>query len=304
MHYGLDVGGTKMEFAMLDRELHRLATYRRETPGHDYEAFLTAIADMIAKADRTGGVKGSLGIGMPGFVGGEGRATSSNIPCINGRRLLTDLTERLDRPVAFENDTNALIISEVNGGAARGMKHALGVVIGTGLASGLCIDGEIYHGSRHRAGECGHTPLPAPLQQRYELPLRPCGCGLVGCVEQYLTGPGLLWLSGHFGGEYPSVQALLEDLRHGQGQAGEIFAAYMDCLGCFFAQLCLNWDPDVIVLGGGLSAINEIYRGLPAGAARYLFAGYGFPALAAPAFGGASGARGAAILGRRLVLEA
>ena len=301
MMYGVDVGGTKIEVAIFDNNLERLESWRVATPKQDYQAFLTAIVDMVREADQKTGTTGSVGIGCPGFVDQQGYAVAANISCINGQPLMADITQSLGRPVAFENDVKAFVLSEANGGAADGAQQVLGIVLGTGVSGGQCIDGQLYYGKQHIAGEYGHIPLPAILQQRYKLPIRRCGCGSnKGCVEQYLSGPGLLWMCTHFGQPYASVPELIEGLRNNEQGAHTIFNAYVDCLGSYFAQLTLMFDPDVIVLGGGISNITELYQQLPDAVAAYLFKGVSVPVIVPPKFGDSSGVRGAAILGHRL----
>ncbi len=307
-HYGLDIGGTKIELAIFDHALQAVDSWRAATPKEDYQAFLTILTDMVFKADQRAAQKdaaaGTVGIGIPGTLDKQGRTTLVNIPCANGRPLGEDLAARLGRPVAIENDSNTFILSEFSGGAADGLAHALGLIVGTGVSCGLCVHGRPYRGSQGIAGESGHLPLPAVLQQRYALPLRPCACGLSACMEQYLAGPGLLWLCSHLGAEYTSVAGLIDGVNAQQPQAQEVFSAYIDCLACYLAQLTLIYDPDVIVLGGGLSNIAELYSALSAAIPSWLFAGIAAPKVVAAEFGDSSGVRGAAILGRQAAEQA
>lgn len=298
MHYGLDVGGTKIELAIFDGEFKLNNSWRVATPGDNYQELLTTIAEMVDKADHKIGRQGSVGIGFPGIVDADGCAISANIPSINGRSLVSDTLKTLGRPVGFENDVKAFVLSEVNGGAAHGKSNALGLVLGTGVAGGLCIDGKPYRSRQNVACEFGHIPLPAILQQRYQFPLRQCGCGLLSCVEEYLAGPGLLWMCSHFEAGYASVPELVKGLQSGEEKAKQTFDAYIDCLGCYLAQLTLMYDPDVIVLGGGLSNIDEMYPPLAAAMKPYLFSGVTPPNVVAPKFGDSSGVRGAAFLGQ------
>ena len=299
MIYGLDVGGTKIELAVFDAAFDQVSTRRIATPKRNYQEFLDAVVTLVRETDQRLHGKGSVGIGLPGVIDRHRCAVSANVPCINGKPLADDLSRLLERPVAFENDVKAFTLSEVNGGGAAGKSRALGVVIGTGVAGALSIDGKLYRGRQGVAGEFGHIPLPAVLQQRYGLRLRPCGCGLTGCVEMYLAGPGLLWLSEHFNARYHTIVELLQGVRDNHDRAQEILSAYLDCLGCHFAQLTLLYDPDVIVLGGGLSNIPELYQRLPTAIGRYLFTGVAPPPVLPPRFGDSSGVRGAAILGHQ-----
>lgn len=313
MHYGIDIGGTKIELAIYTDELERLDAWRVKTPGDNYLQFLSTIVSMVERADQRSAEqtsegqtpvdtkierKSTVGIGMPGVFDPQGNVHSANIPCVNGRPLTSDLRRLLSRPVVFDNDANAFTVSEANGGAGEGAPAVLGIILGTGIAGGLCINGELYHGKQNMACEFGHIPLPATLQQRYQLPLQQCGCGLTACMQTYLSGPGLLRLCRHFDGDYKSVPALLKALRADDAKSAEIFTSYVDCLACYLAQLTLMYDPHVIVLGGGLSNIDELYQRLPVAMQTYLFSNISPPQLLAPTFGDSSGVRGAALYGR------
>ena len=299
MIYGLDIGGTKIELAIFDQQLQLQDCQRRPTPTQDYPQFLDAVAGMVQEADQKTGARGSVGIGLCGLLDGQGRAVAANIACINGRPVAEDLAARLGRPVHIENDVNTFISSEVMGGAAAGVKYALGLVIGTGMAGGLCVDGRLYLGRQKAALECGHIALPALLQQRYKLPLRRCGCGGQGCAEIWLSGPGLLRLGGLLGADYGDTEGLMAAVRRGEARALAAFAAWMQCLGGFLAQLLLLYDPDIIVLGGGLSGLPEIYQQVDAAMQPWLFGSLTAPAIVPPCFGDSSGVRGAALLGQR-----
>ena len=299
MIYGLDIGGTKIELAIFDRQLKLQDCRRRPTPTRDYPQFLDAVAGMVQEADQKTGARGSVGIGLCGFLDSRGRAVTANIACINGRRVAEDLAARLGRPAHIENDVNAFTCSEVAGGAAAGVKYALGLVIGTGLAGGLCLDGRLYLGRQKAALECGHIALPAVLQQRHKLPLRQCGCGGWGCAEIWLSGPGLLRLGGLRGADYGDTEGLMAAVREGKAPALEAFSAWMQCLGGFFAQLVLLYDPDIIVLGGGLSGLPEIYQQIEAAMRPWLLGSLTAPAIVPPRFGDSSGVRGAALIGQR-----
>lgn len=304
MIYGLDIGGTKIELAIFDRQLKLQDCRRRPTPTRDYPQFLDAVAGMVQEADQKTGARGSVGIGLCGFLDSRGRAVTANIACINGRRVAEDLAARLGRPAHIENDVNAFTCSEVVGGAASGVKYALGLVIGTGLAGGLCLDGRLYLGRQKAALECGHIALPAVLQQRHKLPLRQCGCGGWGCAEIWLSGPGLLRLGGLYGADYGDTEGLMAAVREGKAPALEVFSAWMQCLGGFFAQLVLLYDPDIIVLGGGLSGLPEIYQQIDAAMRPWLLGSLTAPAIVPPRFGDSSGVRGAALIGQRHAAQA
>lgn len=304
MIYGVDIGGTKIELAIFDAQYRQQTAWREATPKHDYQEFLQRIVNMVGEADQKTGVPGSIGIGLPCVFDDQGYALAAGIPCINGRPVLSDISEALSRPVSFQNDVKAFVFSEANGGAAEGHRHVLGVVLGTGVGGGLCVGGKIHQSRQNVACEYGHVPLSAKLQNRYNLPLWPCGCGLKGCFNEYISGPGLQRMCGHFGGHYKNAQDLMVGVRAGDTKANEIFNAYIDCLGAFVSMLTLMYDPDMIVLGGGLSNIDEIYQRLPDAAAEYQISGVIPPPVVPPMYGDSSGVRGVAMLGYQAVLEA
>lgn len=298
MHYGLDIGGTKIELAAFDHDLNPLDSWRVKTPKQNYKKFLSVISEMVKETDDKYGTLGTVGIGLPGVLDQNGQMLSANIPCLNQQFLLKDLTELLSRNVEFENDANTLVLSESMGGAGEGADILLGVILGTGVAGGLSIDGELYKSKRNLACEFGHIPLASVSQQRYDFPLRPCGCGLTACADLYLSGPGLLWMSSHFEADYSSVPELVSAVLKGESRAETVFSAYIDCLACYFAALTLMYDPDVIVIGGGLSNIDLIFQRLPEAMSSYLFVNVAPPAIYPPKFGDSSGVRGAALQGR------
>lgn len=293
---GVDIGGTKIQCAVYTESLEQVSSWRLPTPRHDYAAFLKTLADMVEASDEIAGGPQPVGLALPGVVDDRGLTVSTHIPCINGKRLVADIERSLGRPVAHDNDTRTFALSEARGGALDGARIGLGVVLGTGVAGALCLDGRLYTSKRGIAGEYGHIALPPDLLAKYSLLSRKCSCGATGCAEQVLSGPGLLQVGSCFGTTYGSVERLLQDMREGIPAAQRIFDAYIDCLGYFVSRLTLLFDPDIIAFGGGLSNVAEIYARLPDAASAHLFDGLRAPPLAAPRFGAESGVRGAAIL--------
>lgn len=175
-----------------------------------------------------------------------------------------------------------------------------GVILGTGAGGGLCVDGEIYQGRHQLAGELGHQSIAARVLMQYQLPLYRCGCGLDGCAETYISGTGLARLYSHFSQQDHSTYDWLQALRRAEPVAQHCFACYLDALGAALAAQVLAYDPDVLVIGGGLSDIDEIFQALPAAIGRHLFSGVTVPPVRRAEYGAASGERGAAILGARL----
>ena len=300
MHIGLDVGGTKIELAVFDQDLVEVSAWREATPIDDYALFVKTIADMVAAADKQSQAEVSIGISLPGMIGQAGIKSFPNIPCLDNKTVVADLEAAIGRRIGAGNDARNLVLSEANGGAADGAKRAFGIILGTGIGGGLCINGEVYLGANKLAGEWGHMLLPAVLQQRYDLPLRQCGCGASGCIEQYFSGPGLAWLYEHFTGRQKDVPGLTDDMRNRDKDANMVFDAYIDGLATCMSQLFIYYDPDVIVLGGGLSKIPELYSRLPDAFPESPYAGKKIPEVLPAKFGDSSGVRGAAILGQRL----
>lgn len=298
MIYGLDVGGTKMELGCFDAQLNDLERCRVATPARDYPALLDTIAALVADARLRHG-PGPLGIALPGLVDGQGLSLCANLPGATGRPLGADLARRLGQPLTLGNDCRCFALSEALGGAGAGYRRVFGAVLGTGAAGGLVVDGLLYQGRQDIACEYGHQPLPARLLLRYQLPLWTCGCGQQGCYEAYVSGPGLARLYGHFGGQAQDAAAVLALWRRAEPLAQATLDCYLDLLGACFAGLVLAYDPDLIVLGGGLSKVPELYQLLPARIDACLFGPFQSPPLVPARFGDASGARGIALLARQ-----
>jgi N-acetylglucosamine kinase len=300
MHIGIDVGGTKIELAIFDADLLELRSWREATPTDNYSLFIRTVASMVAVADNHSGTRETVGISLPGMIGEKLVKSSPNIPCLNDKAVVPDLESKIGLRIGVGNDATNFALSEANGGAADGVSRVVGIILGTGLGGGLCIDAEAYVGANNLAGEWGHLQLPAVIQQRHDLPLRPCGCGAVGCIEQYFSGPGLAWLHEHLTGRQIEVSDLIGAMRDGDTDAMRVFDAYIDGLGICMSQLLVLYDPDIIVLGGGLSKVPEILARLPDAFPDAPYAGKILPEIVPARFGDSSGVRGAAILGQRL----
>ncbi|GGO69880.1 ROK family protein [Bowmanella pacifica] len=303
MHYGLDIGGTKMELAVFDAEFSCLERIRRETPINDYRIFLAGVVELVEMADTKYGAKGSLGIGLPGVISAQGLALSSNVPCLTGQPITADLASVLERPVALGNDCRCFAYSEARLGAGKGHSRVLGVIIGTGLGGGLCVDEERFAPNSQLAGEFGHMGLHAAVAARWQLPVLQCGCGLSGCAETIVSGNGLGRLYQHFGGHSGDTYQWLTAYRQGEDKAITTFRCFMDALGSVIAGQILVLDPDVIVLGGGLSAVDEIRTALPEAIQQHLFSHAPLAPVELAEGGPASGVRGAALLGAELCEE-
>lgn len=295
--YGLDIGGTKIETAIFDHELNMMKSWRIDTPTQNYQVFLDTVLKLVKQADDYTSERGNIGIGMPGLITPDGRALSANIPCVTGKYIEEDLATLLSRPIALENDTRCFALSEAISGAGKGHARVFGAIIGTGAAGGFCRNGQLEVTAQGFAGEYGHTPLPADIQAQYQLPVLKCGCGLMACVESYIAGPGISRLYQHFNGETITPKEWVIRLKQNKGDAQQVLACYLDILGATFATLAKFLEPDVIVLGGGVSLVDEIVNNLSPAIEKYLFSGFRAPLLKRALHGDSSGVRGAALLG-------
>lgn len=296
--YGFDVGGTKIEISIFDTEMNVLDSWRVPTPTNDYSVFISTLQQMVAQADEKFSSQGSVGVGLPGVIDKDGCVTTVNIPCLCGKQLHKDLELKLNRKVSIVNDVRAFALSEAIARKEHQTETVLGVVLGTGVAAGLSINGKIHLGKSAIAGEIGHSCIHASLQQKYQFPILQCNCGLSGCYEKYLSGSGLLFISQHLSFSYTDTREIVSDLNNDNESAKQVIHCYLDCLGQFLAQQILAFDPDVIILGGGLSNIEYLYQKLPKYVEAYLFGELKSPLIMPPTFGDSSGVRGAAIAGK------
>jgi N-acetylglucosamine kinase len=298
--YGLDIGGSKMElvaFAGGDSALREVFRERIATPGHDFQMFIQAIRDLVQRADTALGLRAPIGIGLPGIIdSASGRQLSSNVPALNGRLLTPVLEEALQRPIAIGNDCQCFALSEAHGGAAQGAPSMFGAILGTGAGGGFCIDGRLQRGRNGIAGEWGHWTVPATQLEQYSLPVYDCPCGKRGCLERYVSGPGMSKLHTLFGGDGAEPMAIAARAGAGDEASARTLSVHLDMLGHAFAGLVLALDPHVIVLGGGLSQLPHLYTQLPGAIRLHLVAGVQPPPVLPARFGDAGGARGAALL--------
>ena len=295
--YGIDVGGTKIELVSYDETLQTLHRQRIDTPTHDIEAFIEAVAGMVEAADTLMGSRGEVGVGLPGFVDPRtGRQVSANVPATQGQRVRSLLEARLGRPVQAANDCHCFALSEAHGGAAAPFPTMFGLVIGTGAAGGYCVNGRLLKGSNGALGETGHTPVSAAILEEHRLPIFDCPCGLRGCLERYVSGSGLQAIHRHMSGRDLEGEGIIARATEGDYLAREALAVHLDILASGLGSLVLNLDPHAIVLGGGLSKLEHLYSDLPLQLARHLVPGMVPPPILRPAFGDAGGTRGAAVL--------
>jgi fructokinase len=270
---GVDLGGTKIEVLALDGEGRVCFRRRVPTPQGDYAATVRAVADLVLDCEAILKQQATVGIGMPGALSrATGLVKNANSTCLIGRDLKGDLERLLGREVRLANDANCFALSEAVDGAGKGAEVVFGVILGTGVGAGIVVRGEVLTGPNAIAGEWGHNPLPLPRKE--DLPLPGCYCGRRGCIEAYLSGPAL-------------------------ARDGNKLERYEERLARSLAGVINILDPDVIVLGGGISSIPSLYTNVPALWTPYVFSDRVATRLAPPVHGDSSGVRGAAWLWER-----
>lgn len=261
LRFGIDLGGTKIEGLALDggREVARL---RVDTPRDDYTATLNAILRVVTDLEIRSGATGTLGVGIPGaIVPATGLVKNANSPWLIGRPLARDLEARVGRPVRVANDANCFAVSEATDGAAAGEDVVVGVILGTGTGAGLVVRGHVLTGPNAVAGEWGHNPLPWP--DATEWPGPPCYCGRTGCVETFLSGPGLSRDHQRRTGCLLQAPEIVAGAARGDEAAEETLVRYETRMARALGALINVVDPDVIVLGGGLSHVRRFYERVP-----------------------------------------
>jgi predicted NBD/HSP70 family sugar kinase len=298
MRIGIDLGGTKIEGLALGddgREVHRC---RIPAPRGNYEDTIRAVVDVVADLERRVGQTGTVGIGIPGAISpATGRIKNANSTWLNGRPLDRDLAKALDRPVRLANDANCFALSEATDGAAAGAPVVFGVIVGTGTGGGLVINGRVVTGANAIAGEWGHNPLPAPRGD--ERPGPPCYCGRSGCIETFLSGPALARDYVTHGGDDVSALDVAGRADAGDARAMACLERYEHRFARAIASVINIVDPDVIVVGGGLSNIRRLYARVPALWTAHVFSDRVDTKLVPAKYGDASGVRGAAWLWER-----
>jgi fructokinase len=295
MRIGVDVGGTKIEAVALDPSGQVAARLRVPTPRGDYPATVEAVARIVRAIERETGCHGSVGVGMPGSISPTtGLIKGSNSVWMTGQPFRDDLEAALDRPVRCANDANCLAASEAHDGAAAGVSVVFAAVLGTGCGGGLALGGKVHEGRNTAAGEWGHNALP--LLHGAELEAPPCFCGRSGCIETFLAGPAFEADYSARTGQLLPAAAIAELASRGDPTAAEALHAYEDRLARALGLVVNLIDPDVIVLGGGISNIRHLYQAVPALLARYAFGGECRTPIVPAAHGDSSGVRGAARL--------
>lgn len=294
---GVDLGGTKTEIAVLDAQHQMVWRQRAPTPSHDYAAILRGIAGLVAQARQRCDLPDALpvGIGIPGCVDTRTqRVRGANTQVLNGQALTRDLQQTLGCHVEVANDANCLALSEAVDGAAAGAALTFAAILGTGCGAGIALGTRIWPGRHALAGEWGHNPLPWPSAQ--ELDIAPCWCGQTGCLEGWLCGPGFAADHARATRESLKPEAIVAAMRAGDAGACASFDRYVDRLARALAHIVNVLDPEVIVLGGGMSRIDEIYTAVPALLSRHTFTRPVDTPLRPAQHGDSSGVRGAAWL--------
>ncbi len=294
MRIGIDLGGTKIEVIALDAGGRERFRQRVPTPRGDYRATIEAVASLVAQAEVVVGPS-TVGIGMPGVVSpATGLVKNANSTWLNGRPLSEDLAARLDRPVRLANDANCFALSEATDGAAAGLPVVFGVILGTGVGGGLVVNGHVITGANAIAGEWGHNPLPWP--EATELPGPPCYCGRTGCLETFLSGPGLARDHQAATGCEVDPAGIVAGAAAGDAGAIESVSRYERRLARGLASVINVFDPDAVVLGGGLSNISRLYERVPKLWIEFVFSDAVVTKLVRAVHGDSSGVRGAAWL--------
>jgi fructokinase len=292
---GVDFGGTKIEAAALASDGRITGRVREPNPG-EYGAAVERVAELVQEAEAQAGQKArAVGIGAPGSVSPRtGRLRNSNSVWLNGKPFREDLEKVLGRPVRLENDANCFALSEASDGAAMGAKVVFGVIIGTGCGGGLVVDGKTIEGANGIGGEWGHTPLPWASGE--ELPGHVCWCGRPNCLETWIAGSGFVADYQRATGRKLPGGDIAKAALAGEPEAEAALTRYVDRLGRALAILCDIVDPDVIVLGGGMSNVDALYERVPPVTARWAFSDVFETRIVKAQHGDSSGVRGAAWL--------
>lgn len=296
LRFGVDLGGTKIEIIALAPDGRELLRRRVATPKDDYDAILGAVAALVHGAETELGDTGWVGVGTPGSISrATGLLRGANSICLNGRSIRTDLERVLSREVRITNDANCFALSEATDGAGAGAEVVFGVILGTGVGGGIVVRGEVLTGPNAIAGEWGHNPLPWPRDD--ERPGHPCFCGHRGCIETFLSGPGIERDHLRATGEALKSHEIASRAALGDAACAATLARYEERLARALAHVVNLLDPDVIVLGGGMSNIERLYASVPELWTPWIFSDRVDTRLARPRYGDSSGVRGAAWLG-------
>lgn len=295
MMIGVDWGGTKIEAVALSYGGTELARLRAATPRGDYRACLNTVADLVATIERCLGEKCSIGVGIPGSVCPvTSKIQNANSVWLNGQYLASDLVELLRREVRVANDANCLAVSEARDGSAAQSSVVFAAILGTGCGAGIAFKGHALEGPHRIAGEWGHNPLPWADED--ELKATSCFCGKVGCIETFVSGTGFQDDFCRVAGMEKTALDIMDDVRNSEPLAVACYEKYVDRLARSLASIVNVLDPECIVLGGGMSNIDELYADLPARIKKWAFTANCITPIRKAMHGDSSGVRGAAWL--------
>ncbi|MBI3186906.1 MAG: ROK family protein [Gammaproteobacteria bacterium] len=295
MRIGIDLGGTKIEIIAIDESGKELARKRVVTPQGDYPGILNTIVRLINDIEAITKQSGSIGIGTPGALSpATGLMRNSNSVCLNGKPVKKDLEQLLKRPLRMANDANCFALSEATDGAAKDAAVVFGVIVGTGTGAGVVVNQKVLTGPNAIAGEWGHNPLPWP--QDIERPGPDCYCGKQGCIETFLSGPGFERDYQLETGKLLRASDIVGLADEGDAQAEQCLRRYEDRMARSLSHIINVLDPDVIVLGGGMSNVQRLYKNVPSIWGNYVFSDVVLTRMVPPMFGDSSGVRGAAWL--------
>jgi fructokinase len=294
MRIGIDLGGSKIEAIAIDGA-NELLRRRVAAPRGDYAGTIAAVRDLVAAIERELGVTGTVGVGIPGAISAvTGLVKNANSTWLIGHPLDRDLERTLGRPVRLMNDANCFALSEAIDGAAQGAHTVFGVILGTGTGGGVVVNRQVLEGRHRIAGEWGHNPLPWP--QDGERPGAACYCGRTGCIETFLSGPGLSSTYAAVAGRHAEATEIAALAESGDPAANDVLSLYETRLARALASIINVLDPDVIVLGGGLSNITRLYDRVPPLLKPFVFSDSADTPIVAARHGDSSGVRGAAWL--------
>jgi fructokinase len=295
MRIGVDLGGTKIEVIALGEDGVVLLRERVATPQAGYEDVIRAMASLVLGAEEKLAARGSVGVAIPGTISPEtGVVKNANSTQMIGHPLDRDLSAALGRPVRVANDANCFALSEASDGAGAGQEIVFGIIAGTGVGGGVCVRGHVLTGAHAIAGEWGHNPLPAPRED--ERPGPACYCGRAGCIESWCSGPAIMARYEHATGRKLMATEIADAALRGEMDAVRLIDDWLDRFARSIATVVNVIDPDVIVMGGGLSKIGALYAELPTRVERYAFHPEGRTKIVRNMHGDSSGVRGAAWL--------
>ena len=292
---GVDLGGTKIEAIVLDQQGEEVSRQRVSTPKDDYQKILLTVADLVEEVEDGLNEVATIGICTPGAISPDtGLLKNSNTVCMNGKSIRHDLVSLLGREIRIANDANCFALSEAVDGAAAGASIVFGVIVGTGTGGGIIINHNVLTGRHAISGEWGHNPLPWPTEEELNGP--ECYCGKKGCIETYLSGPGMTRDHEAHGGDHAQPQEIVEMAGLDFERAEVTLQRYEDRMARSLATVINILDPKVIVLGGGMSNIERLYTNVPKLLHKYVFSDVVSTPILPPKFGDSSGVRGAAWL--------